>query len=207
MACCGTPGTGNSDSRRAGTMKPTSLTLARRGRQAYQVTYWDDGVARWDGAETKRLGAWQALIPRDWFRRAAPFAHLLRSPTPARPSETTIVIDGPDGRITYSASDGHESDSFWIFAAILDGMATTTLWAPLDTVGTRDLSGWASSARMTLTQRSCSAAALRVLRDWSCWQARAPRLLRQRHLRRLIWSSERNLKRTGSSNSVRIVSF
>ena len=45
------------------------------------------------------------------------------------------MIDGPDGRITYSASDGHESDSFWIFAAILDGMATTTLWAPLDTVG------------------------------------------------------------------------
>jgi Domain of unknown function (DUF4357) len=141
-------------------MNPTSLTLARGGSRSYQVTFWQDGVARWDSTDTERVGAWQALVPRHWFRRAAPLALVLRSSTGPPRGETTIVVEGDDARLTYCAGDGHEPDSFWILATVLDGMAATTPWSPLDSTGLADFSGWASAVRMTLTQRSCWASAL-----------------------------------------------
>jgi Domain of unknown function (DUF4357) len=143
-------------------LKPTSITLACTHPCRYQVTYWDDGIARWDAAEGPRVGAWQAKIPVEWFRRASVLVATLHSIGRALvlEPEVTIRVDGFDEQISYGASQGQEPESFWILATLLDGMAAKTLWAPLDTTGELDLSLWATSALMTLAKGSCSAQAL-----------------------------------------------
>jgi Domain of unknown function (DUF4357) len=124
------------------------------------VTYWDDGIARWDAAEGHRSGAWQAKIPIEWFRRASGLAAILHNLDRTREPEVIIRVDGSDEQISYGAKGGQEPDSFWILATLLDGIAAQTLWAPLDTTGELDLSSWATSVLMTLAKGSCYAHAL-----------------------------------------------
>lgn len=137
-----------------------SLTLARSRPRAYQVTFWDDGIARWDSAEGHRAGAWQAQVPVEWFRRTARLAITLHNPARTRDSDLTVVVDGSDSQIRYGANRGQEPDDVWILASVLDGMAANALWAPLDATGELDLSPWATGIRLALTQVSCAAQAL-----------------------------------------------
>lgn len=141
-------------------MKPTSVTLARGGRREYQVTYWDDGVARWDGFGAVRTGAWQASVPPAWFRRVAPLAMSLREGETTHQPDATIVVEGPDGQLTYGVTDGDEADDVFILAAVIEGIAARTPWAPLDTTGHHDLSPWADGVLLRFTQGSCVARAL-----------------------------------------------
>lgn len=124
------------------------------------MTYWDDGIARWDAAEGRRVGAWQAKIPIEWFRRAAALTATLHGLGRTREPEVIIRVDGSDEQISYGATEGREPESFWILATLLDGMAAKTPWAPFDTSGELDLSVWTTSVLMTLAKGYCFAQAL-----------------------------------------------
>ncbi len=124
------------------------------------MTYWDDGIARWDASEGHRVGAWQAKVPIEWFRRAAALAATLHGLGMTREPEVVIRVDDSDDQISYGAKEGREPESFWILATLLDGMTAKTPWAPFDTSGELDLSLWATSVLMTLTRGFCFAQAL-----------------------------------------------
>ncbi len=141
-------------------MKPTSLTLARFRPCAYQVTYWQDGIARWDAAEGLRIGAWQATVSLRWFRRAALLASTLRKANKAPEPDVTIIVESPGRQINYGAKQGQEPNDLWLLATVLDGMATNTPWAPFDMTGVHDLSRWESGVQMSFVKGSYSAQAL-----------------------------------------------
>lgn len=141
-------------------MNPTSLTLSRSKPCAYQVTYWDDGIARWDAPEGDRIGAWQAAIPIEWFRRIAPLAKALRTLKTSGEPDVTILVSDPSREVTHSSKNGRESDGLWLLATLLDGMAARTQWAPFDTTGKLDLAPWVSGMRMNFVKGPYAAQAL-----------------------------------------------
>lgn len=142
-------------------MTTTSITLARTVPQAYQVTYWADGVARWDGLTGDRLGAWQARVEPTWTGRVRPILEALveRPPHKSR-AEVTVALDMDGRRTTHSAEVGREPEALWVLATLIDGMSRLTEWAPLDITGESDLAGWASAIPMTMSVGSCSARGL-----------------------------------------------
>jgi hypothetical protein len=117
----------------------TTITLGRIGSTDYQVSYWSDGVARFDGNTGQRQGAWDAHVPPSWFARAAKLARNLTSGL--RPSEqtaATVVLDTTEGRLVYEAQEADEPADFWVLSTLLDGMSGRTPWSPLDLTGDQD---------------------------------------------------------------------
>ena len=139
----------------------TSVTLSRTVPRAYQVTYWADGVARWDGLTGDRLGAWQATVDPSWTTPVRPIldAFMERCPHKGR-AEVTVALDSDGRRTTQSAQIGREPEVLWVLATLIDGMASLTEWAPLDVTGEVDLAGWASAIPMTMSVGSSSARGL-----------------------------------------------
>lgn len=116
-----------------------AITLARVSPSEYQATYWNDGVARFDGHSGQRQGAWDASVDRGWFTRAVKLARNLQ---PGRRSNkdaaATIVLDTDDGRHSYDASEADEPPEFWTLSTLIDGMCQRTRWSPLDITGQED---------------------------------------------------------------------
>lgn len=139
----------------------TSVTLARTVPRAYQVTFWADGVARWDGLTGDRLGAWQARVDPAW---TGPAGGLLdgigKRSAPKGRAEVTVALDLDGRQLAQSAQVGREPDALWVLATLIDGMASLTDWTPLDITGDVDLAGWASAIPMTMSIGSCSARGL-----------------------------------------------
>ena len=135
-----------------------SLTLARSRPTQYQVTLWPDGVARWDGRTGHRLGAWQARTSVDWRK---PMEELVRgfgqAPLTADDPDVVVVTETGDGRLSESAVIGQESQALWLLATVVDGIASSAAWAPLDIRDEVDLGPWISAVPMVFIQGSCFA--------------------------------------------------
>lgn len=139
----------------------TSVTLSRTVPQAYQVTYWSDGVARWDGLTGDRLGAWQAKVNPTWTGPVRPILDaLVEGPPRKGRAEVTVALDMDGRQTTHSAQAGCESQALWVLATLIDGMVTLTDWAPLDVTGEDDLGAWASAIPMTMSLGHCAARGL-----------------------------------------------
>ena len=142
-------------------MTIASLTLARSRPTDYQVTLWPDGVARWDGRTGNRLGAWQATISADWRK---PMEDLLRgfgqASANADDIDVVVVTETDDGRLSESAAMGQESQKLWLLATIIDGIASSANWAPMDIRDEVDLGPWIGAVPMVFIQGPCFANAL-----------------------------------------------
>jgi hypothetical protein len=129
-----------------------AITLARNTPAHYQVTYWRDGTARFDGRSGQRQGAWQAQVPSAWLVQAAKLARKLQSGyVSGTDSSATLVLDTSDDRLVYSASDGNEPPEFWILSTLLDGMCHRSPWLPLDTSGKDDFTRFAAGTPIWIT--------------------------------------------------------
>jgi hypothetical protein len=116
-----------------------AMTLARSAPVRYQVTYWSDGVARFDGQSGHRQGAWEAQVDAAWFRRVRKFATNLESGY-VRDGEasTTVIVDADGTRLTFEAPEGAEPADLWTLSTLIDGVCQRTRWAPLDPSGEED---------------------------------------------------------------------
>lgn len=115
------------------TVKSTSIsavTLARSGAQQYQVSYWSDGVARFDGQRGQRQGAWEAQFEPERFKPLRKLARSLDSRETADPV-VTVIVDAGDDRLTYEAGN-NEPPGLWTVGTLIDGMIQRTRWSPLD---------------------------------------------------------------------------
>lgn len=139
-----------------------AITVARPVPARFQVTYWKDGVARFDGKSGQRQGAWEAQVDRDWFARAAKLA---RNIEPGRldgadDSVVTLVLDTDDSRLSYDASAYDEPAEFWLLGTLIDGMIQRTRWSPLDTSGAADFSNFTGGTPIWLNVGDAAAAGL-----------------------------------------------
>ncbi|MGH9023427.1 MAG: DUF4357 domain-containing protein [Acidimicrobiia bacterium] len=143
------------------------MTLVRTVPRSYQVTYWADGIARWDGLTGERLGAWQARVSPAWTVAAGRLLGGLDGFTggvtnPGR-AEVTVALDFDGRQSALSAQVGGEPEHLWVIATLIDGMASLTDWTPLDVTGEADLAAWASAIPMTMCVGSCSARGLAAI--------------------------------------------
>lgn len=122
----------------------TSITLARTVPADYRVTYWNDGVARFDGLTGARQGAWTAASDVSWFTRCAKLARIVE-PGVKGPTDdvATLVVETADERFVYEASYANEPGPFWTLSTIIDGMVQRTRWVPIDVLAEQDFSTWA----------------------------------------------------------------
>lgn len=129
-----------------------AITLARRTFPAYQVTYWSDGTARFDGTAGYRQGAWSAIIPTLWFRDAVQHARNVQSGwLPIDEPSASLVLDTVDGRVVYDAPDTAEPSAFWLLGTLVDGMCQRTDWVPLDTSGLADFPRFTQGTTVSLS--------------------------------------------------------
>jgi hypothetical protein len=118
-----------------------AITLARMTPSEYQVTYWRDGVARFDGRSGQRRGAWEARVDQTWFTRASKLARNLQPGwVSATEASVTLVLDMNRDRFIYDASETDEPQEFWTLSTIIEGMCQRTRWSPMDTSGAEDFS-------------------------------------------------------------------
>ncbi|MGI8808925.1 MAG: DUF4357 domain-containing protein [Acidimicrobiales bacterium] len=145
-------------------MTLTSVTLVRTVPRSYQVTYWADGIARWDGLTGERLGAWQARVNPAWTATAGRlldgFGEGVQNQGRA---EVTVSLDLDGHQSALSAQVGGEPEPLWVLATLIDGMASLTDWTPLDVTGEVDLAAWVSAIPMTMSVGSCSARGLATI--------------------------------------------
>lgn len=138
-----------------------AITLARMAPSEYQVTYWNDGVARFDGRSGPRQGAWDAHVEPAWFNEAA---HLTASLQSGRRISTealsTLVLDIVDDRISYEASETDEPPGFWTMSTLIDGMCQRTTWSPLDTTGREDFARFGSGTPVWMMVAGATATGL-----------------------------------------------
>jgi hypothetical protein len=138
----------------------TSITLARSTPVDYQVTYWADGVARFDGRSGQRQGAWNALVDQSWFSRAAKLARNLEPGWRAEDdTAVNIVLDTDDNRLTYDAAQDNEPADFWVLGTLIDGMCQRTSWSPLDTTGADDYTPFGAGTPMWMSAGEATATA------------------------------------------------
>jgi hypothetical protein len=127
----------------------------------YQVTYWNDGVARFDGRSGARRGAWDAHVEPAWFHEATKLAHSLQ---PGRRLSTdalaTLVLDTVDNRLSYEASETDEPPGFWTLSTLIDGMCQRTRWSPLDTEGKEDFTRFSAGTPIWMSVAGASATGL-----------------------------------------------
>lgn len=144
-------------------MKPLhSLTLRRQGRECHQFTFWTDGVGRFDGQIGPILGAWHAHIPGDLGEMFDDLVKRLpRSVPQSRECYWTLAVERSSGaRRVIPVAPTDRNSAGWMIALLLEGMRSTTAWAPLDTRGGRDWGAWASATTMRMCQASVMATAL-----------------------------------------------
>jgi hypothetical protein len=138
-----------------------AITLARIAPSEYQVTYWNDGVARFDGRSGPRQGAWDAHVEPAWFNEAA---QLTRSLQPGRriskDTLVTLVLDTIDDRLSYEASETDEPPGFWTLSTLIDGMCQRTRWFPLDTTGLEDFTRFGAGTPVWMTIAGATATGL-----------------------------------------------
>lgn len=122
----------------------TSVTLARHGHHDYQLTLWQDGVARYDGHSGPRQGAWEAAVPPNWFQRLAKLARRIE-PGRVMPGDSpvSLVVETTSNRFLFVAADSDLPDEFWLIGTLLDGISQRVHWTPLDTTGEHDFAKWA----------------------------------------------------------------
>ena len=119
----------------------SAITLARGAPTEYKVTYWSDGIARFDGYSGQRRGAWDAHIDQVWFARASKLARKLQPGYRLESvASATLAVDTVDGRLVYEAPETDEPAEFWALSTLIDGMCQRTTWAPFDTSGKDDFS-------------------------------------------------------------------
>jgi hypothetical protein len=130
-----------------------SLTLSRHGDREYQVTFWTDGVARWDGTLAARLGAWQSHVDTRWLHGVEPLVRKLPAPTTRLDGATAVVVVQSEAHSqSFSISElPDEQPDLWRLGMILDGMALQARWVPLDSQEESDLAPWADSVVLTFT--------------------------------------------------------
>lgn len=132
-------------------MKATSLTLRRSGTVSYQLTYWSDGIARFDGSSGPRQGAWQARIDPEWSTRVAKITNHLGAPSPVSArSDVVVIVESTDGLFTHGGVWATLEAQLWVVVMMLDGMSANTDWVPLATQDDHDFSPWASGVPMQL---------------------------------------------------------
>jgi hypothetical protein len=140
-------------------MSDSSITLARSGPISFQLTLWPDGVARWDGHSDVRPGAWQALIDPTAFARMESLATGLLA-SPSVDPDLSVVIESGGFRSVFEANSGEETGQLWVIATLLQGIAFTAHWAPLDVTGEMDFLPWINGIELTFSQGRCQASAL-----------------------------------------------
>lgn len=129
-----------------------AITLARSGFAEYQITYWNDGVARFDGRHGQRQGAWTARVPGSWFGAAAKLARNLESGWRRKDDDSvTIVLDTVDARLMYEGPAADEPPSLWVLSTLIDGMSQRTTWAPLDVTGADDFEKFGSGTPLWMS--------------------------------------------------------
>jgi hypothetical protein len=139
----------------------TSITLARTAPAEYRVTYWNDGIARFDGVTGPRQGAWHASVDERWFAWVAKIAKSVEAGFARHHDDVaTLVIDGAGDRFVYEASGDDEPGPFWTLATLVDGMVQRSGWVPIDGAGEEDFSAWASGIPVWWNVGEVSAAAL-----------------------------------------------
>lgn len=141
------------------TVSVNSITLARSGPISFQLTLWPDGVARWDGHSGLRPGAWQALIDPVAFARLESVADGLLA-SPCVDPDLSVVIESGGLRSVFEANSGEETGQLWMIATLLQGIAFTASWAPLDVSGQMDFLPWMNGIELTFSQGRCRASAL-----------------------------------------------
>lgn len=136
----------------------TSITLARELPAEYQVTYWADGIARFDGRSGQRQGAWDAEVDPNWFSHVAKLA---RNIQPGRRAEgevpVNIVVDTDDNRFAYDAAQENEPAEFWVLSTLIDGMCQRTIWSPLDVSGISDFAIFATATPVWMSASEATA--------------------------------------------------
>jgi len=139
-----------------------AITMARTVPVRVQVTYWKDGVARFDGKSGPRQGPWEAQVDRDWFTRAAKLARNIEPGWRGEADEAlvTLVLDTDDSRLSYDASAYEEPAEFWILSTFVDGMVQRTRWSPLDISGAADFSPFTAGTPIWLNIGDAAAGGL-----------------------------------------------
>lgn len=71
--------------------------------------------------------------------------------------DVVVVTETGDGRLSESAVIGQESQALWLLATVLDGIASSATWAPLDIRDEVDFGQWISAVPMVFIQGACFA--------------------------------------------------
>lgn len=141
-----------------------SLTLSRTSaRQVHRVTFWSDGVGRWDGISGIRMGAWETRIPGDLSRLIQPLVEEVTSGSQSRLTETEWalgVVDDLGRQSTFRVDSTPAYDRCWRLAMALEGAASACSWSPLDTREGADWSAWGDATLMTMSQARVNASGL-----------------------------------------------